>query len=138
MSAPSFVFTYLHFLLSFECTCCSGMEVYWTTASSDIKNEKGSQVLFSVRRRDMTSHVRIHFRSTMIRLKNIHSTLHMIPSVLPGLFPFLQCRRLEFDPWVRKIPWRRKWQPTLVFLPGKFHGQRSLADYSPWGHKSWT
>ena len=138
MSAPSFVFTYLHFLLSFECTCCSGTEISWTTASSDIKNEKGSLVLFSVRRRDMTSHVRTHFRSTMIRLKNIHSTLHMIPSVLPGLFPFLQCRRLEFDPWVRKIPWRRKWQPTLVFLPGKFHGQRSLADYSPWGHESWT
>ena len=35
----------------------------------------------------------------------------------------------------RKISWRRKWQPTLVFLLGKFHGQRSLVDYSPWGHK---
>jgi len=34
-----------------------------------------------------------------------------------------------------KIPWRRKWQPTPVFLPGEFHGQRSLADYSPEGHK---
>ena len=39
------------------------------------------------------------------------------------------------SPWVRKIPWRRKWQPTPVFLPGEFHGQRSLAGYSPWGHK---
>ena len=39
------------------------------------------------------------------------------------------------DPWVRKIPWGRKWQPTPVFLPGKFHGQRSLASYSPWGLK---
>ena len=37
--------------------------------------------------------------------------------------------------WVRKIPWRRKWQPTPAFLPGKSHGQRSLADYSPWGCK---
>ena len=44
-------------------------------------------------------------------------------------------KRLEFDPWVRKIPWSRKWQPTQVFLPVKFHGQRSLADYSPWGRK---
>ena len=35
------------------------------------------------------------------------------------------------DTWVRKIPWRRKWQPTSVFLPGKSHGQRSLAGYSP-------
>ena len=34
-----------------------------------------------------------------------------------------------------QIPWRRKWQPTPVFLPGEFHGQRSLAGYSPWGHK---
>ena len=38
-------------------------------------------------------------------------------------------------PWVRKIPWRGKWQPTLVFLPVKSHVQKSLADYSPWGHK---
>jgi len=49
-----------------------------------------------------------------------------------------QCRRrkrLEFDPWVKKIPWRRKWQsaPFPVFLSGNFHGQRSLAGYSPWG-----
>ena len=40
-----------------------------------------------------------------------------------------------FDPCVRKIPWRRSWQPTPVFLPGESHGQRSLAGYSPWGHK---
>ena len=39
------------------------------------------------------------------------------------------------DPWVGKIPWRRKWKPTSVFLPGKSHGQRSLVGYSPWGHK---
>ena len=42
-----------------------------------------------------------------------------------------QCRKLGFDPRVRKIPCRRKWQPTLVFLLGKFHGQRSLVGYSP-------
>ena len=42
-----------------------------------------------------------------------------------------QCRRHRFDPWVKKIPWRRKWQLTLVFLPGKFHEQRSLVGYSP-------
>ena len=46
-----------------------------------------------------------------------------------------QCRRHRFDPWVGKIPWRRKWQPTPVFLPGESHGQRSLGGYSPWGHK---
>ena len=47
----------------------------------------------------------------------------------------LQCRRHGFDPWVRKIPWRRKQQPTPVFLPGISHGQRSLAGYSPRGCK---
>ena len=40
-----------------------------------------------------------------------------------------------FDPWVGKIHWRREWQPTLVFLPGESHEQRSLTGYSPWGHK---
>ena len=44
-----------------------------------------------------------------------------------------QCRRHRFDPWIGKILWTRKQQSTLVFLPGKSHGQRSLADYSPWG-----
>ena len=39
------------------------------------------------------------------------------------------------DPWVRKIPWRRKQQPTPVIFPGEYHGQRSLAGYSPWGCK---
>ena len=49
-----------------------------------------------------------------------------------------QCRRgkrLEFHPWVGKIPWRRKWHPTPVFLPEISHGQRSLAGYSPWSFK---
>ena len=41
----------------------------------------------------------------------------------------------RFDPWVGKIPWRRKWQSTPVFLPGKSHGERSLMGYSPWGCK---
>ena len=47
----------------------------------------------------------------------------------------LQCRRPGFYPWVGKIPWRREWLPIPVFLPGKFHEQRSLAGYSPWGGK---
>jgi len=46
-----------------------------------------------------------------------------------------QCRGLGFDPWIRKMPWRRKWQLTLVFLPGKSHGWRRLAGYSKWVSK---
>ena len=41
----------------------------------------------------------------------------------------------RFDPWVRKIPWSRAWQPTPVFLPGESHGRRSLVGYSPWSRK---
>ena len=47
----------------------------------------------------------------------------------------LQCRRLGFDHWVRKISWRRKWHPTPVFLRRESHGQRSLVGYDPWGRK---
>ena len=46
-----------------------------------------------------------------------------------------RCKRRGFDPWVGKIPWGRKWQPTPVFLLGKSHVQRSLVGCSPWGHK---
>ena len=58
-----------------------------------------------------------------------------LPRWLNGKESTCQSRRCRSDPWVRKIPWRRKWPPTLVFLPEKSHGQRNLAGYSPWGHK---
>ena len=58
-----------------------------------------------------------------------------LPWWLSGEESTFQCRRCRFNPWLRQIPWRRKWQPTPVFLPGKSHGQRSLVVYSPWGCK---
>ena len=58
-----------------------------------------------------------------------------LPKWHDGKEPSSQCRRHGFTPWVGKIPWSRKWQPTLVFLPGKSHEQRSLVSYSPWGCK---
>ena len=65
------------------------------------------------------------------------------PVYLPKVFPggssgkesACQCRKHGFDPWVGQIPWRRKWLPTLVFLPREFHVQRCLVGYSPWTHK---
>ena len=57
---------------------------------------------------------------------------------LSGKESACQCRRYRrqgFDLWVGKIPWKREWQPTLVFMPGESHGQRSLVGYNPWGHK---
>ena len=61
-----------------------------------------------------------------------------ILSWLRGKESTCQCRRLKrqgFNPWVGKIPWRRNWQLTPVFLPGESYGQRSLTGYSQWGHR---
>ena len=61
-----------------------------------------------------------------------------LPRLYSGKESACHCRRLkrpEFDPWIRRIPCRREWHPTPVFLPGEFHGQRSLAGSSPWGCK---
>ena len=59
----------------------------------------------------------------------------MLPRWLSGKIICLQRRRHGFNPWVRKIPWRKKWQPTPVVLSGKFHGYITLVSYSPQGHK---
>ena len=56
-----------------------------------------------------------------------------LPRWLSGKESACRCRRHGFNPWVRKIPCRRKWQPTPVFLPGKSHGQRSLVSCRLWG-----
>ena len=58
------------------------------------------------------------------------------PGGASGKAAACQCgrfKRRRFDPWVGKIPWRRVWQPTPVFVPGESHGQKSLEGYSPWG-----
>ena len=63
------------------------------------------------------------------------------PQTEPGWPELCQCicgtakQEAGLNPWVGKIPWSRKWQPTPVFLSGEFHGQGSLAGYHPWGHK---
>ena len=68
----------------------------------------------------------------------VYKYLSELPRWLRGKESACQCRRprrCRLNPWVRKIPWRRKWPPTPVSLPGKSHGQRSLVGYSPWGCK---
>ena len=68
--------------------------------------------------------------------ERLHSLTHS--GGTSGKEPACQCRRRkrrQFNPWVRKIPWRRAWQPTQVFLPGESHGQRSLVGYRPWHYK---
>ena len=72
----------------------------------------------------------------MIFVSVLHAYTHI--TQLPWWLsknPLSQCGRDSFDPWVGRIPWRRKWQPTPVVLPGKSHWQSSLVGYSPWGHR---
>ena len=68
-------------------------------------------------------------------LRGIKSYLSSPKGFSGGKESACRYRRHRFYPWVRNIPWRRKWQSTPVFLPGKSHGQKSLVSYSPWGCK---
>ena len=74
----------------------------------------------------------------IIFINIFESLVRGFPDGASGKASACQCSRNKncgFDPWVRKIPWSRKCQPTPVFLPGKSHGQRSLVGYSSWGLK---
>ena len=91
--------------------------------------------------------IRHSSKPCLCRLYETNSILSPLVLIIIQGFPggsdgkwAMQCRRPRFDPWVGKIPWRQKWQPTPVLLPGKFHGQRSIVGYSPWVHKEldWT
>ena len=67
----------------------------------------------------------------MIKKNVIHKAL----VVKKPLANAARCKRCGFDPWVRKLPWRRAWPPTSVFLLEESRGQRSLAGYNPWGRE---
>ena len=71
--------------------------------------------------------------SPLLSLKRDNTYLTGLPWWFHGRESACQCRRHEFEPWVRKIPWRREWQPMPVLLPGESHGQWSLV-----GSESWT
>ena len=85
------------------------------------------------------------FLEGLHEISSIHEIIYLVyicivrlPWWLSGketAYQYRRCKRLRFDPWVGKIPWRRKWQPTPVFLPGISHGQKSLAGYSPRGRR---
>ena len=88
--------------------------------------------------RDLQPAPHIWWALTLWHSKHFISIISFNPYITLGKKPTCQCRRPKrhgFNLWVRKIPWRRKWQCTPVFLPGKFHGQRSLAGCGPWGRK---
>ena len=75
---------------------------------------------------DMTEHIALTY---------IYARLPRWHSGKESAYQSRRYKKCRFSLWVGKIPWRRKWQPTLVFLPGESQGNRSLVDYSPWGCK---
>ena len=77
----------------------------------------------------------INLHPFLLKIVNYHVLILFklsLPWWLSGKECACQCKRCSFNPWVWKIPWRREWLPTPVLLPGKSHGQRSMAGYSPW------
>ena len=75
----------------------------------------------------------LHFKGMIIACLNIKGAFTGGTVVKESACQYRRCKRCRFYPWVWKIPWSRKWQPTPVFLPGKFQGQRSLAASQPFG-----
>ena len=78
-----------------------------------------------------------NYSSDFLKLMLITNFLGL-PRWHSGREPTCQSRRHKkcgFNPWVKEIPWRKKWQPTWIFLPVKSHGWESMADYSSWGCK---
>ena len=89
---------------------------------------------WSHRESDRTEQLSLSLGISMKEMNTLRET-QGLPWWFRGQSVCPQCGGPGFDPWVRKIPWRRKWQPTPVFLPGESHGWRSLLGYSPRGHK---
>ena len=82
-----------------------------------------------------SNHLRDTVFSISVVIEHMNSWLPRCHNGKESTCQFRRCKTCRFHPWVRKISWSRKRQPIPVFLPGKHHGQRSLAGYSPWGCK---
>ena len=91
--------------------------------------------------KQLSMSAQIHRNSCVYTHTHMHTHNFMYIYTHTGLPWWLTVKRLltmqetQVRSLVRKILWKRKWQPTPVLLPGKYHGQRSLVGYSPWGHK---
>ena len=118
-----------HFPLEQGINCISQRwSLSWSRRSSGWWEESAHQTLIQVRRE--------HLSICDSVKENSHFWNNGVCSEhLPLGFKGYQGIFNGFGPWVGTIPWRRKWKPTPVFLPGKPHGQRSLEGYSPWGPK---
>ena len=101
-------------------------EIPWTEEPGGL-HSMGSQKV----RHDWATNTHTDMHTYMCIWYLYHILQVFVPKWLRGRESACQCRRCGFDPTDGKIPWRREWLPTLVFLPGKSHGQRSLVSYSP-------
>ena len=108
------------------------MIILWPKRALNLETVKFS---FSLRFFSEHSAKTIPLMDVSVSFYFVIKSLLRLPWWLSGKGSTCQCRRCRFNPWLRQIPWRWKWQPTPVFLPGKSHGQRSLVVYSPWGCK---
>ena len=108
------------------------MIILWPKRALNLETVKFS---FSLRFFSEHSAKTIPLMDVSVSFYFVIKSLLRLPWQLSGKESTCQCRRCRFNPWLRQIPWRWKWQPTPVFLPGKSHGQRSLVVYSPWGCK---
>ena len=118
------LFTFMHGRRKWHPLQCSCLEnprdcgAWWAAVYGVAQSQTQLKRLSS-----SSSSSRVHWRASQVALV-------MNPPADAG-----NIMRLGFDPWVENIPWRRAWQPTPAFLPGESHGQRSLAGYSPCGHR---
>ena len=104
--------------------------------SQDNKNTP-NQVQTLLKSKGKKNSTELILRNQHILILSLDKIIKTAPSQLPRwCCQCSRCRRRRSDSWVRKIPWRRAWQPTPVFLPGEFHGQRSLVVYSPQVHRA--
>ena len=100
---------------------------------------KGLKAIFQLVFSSGTSMTLLKISDTLrVPVKLASPSVYMWASLVAHMVKNLPAMEKTYvQTWVRKIPWRREWQPTPVFLPGEFHGQKSLAVYSPWGCKEW-
>ena len=114
--------------LCFECWFYVGQNsgnVHWSESEKNMKEEVRHENLERI----------LNCPSPGTSIGTLFNQIQGLPWWLKRWRSRLQCRRPRFDPWVGKIPWRRQWLSTPVFLPGESHRQRSLAGYSLWGQK---
>ena len=106
------------------------IEIYWFLSLGCERHHKEFLRMCSVPESDLKAFV-------WLFVYKLHTctTIERLPWWLSGKESACQCGRPGFNPWVRKVPWRIKWHPPPVFLPGRSHGQRNLAGYSPQGSK---